>query len=95
MNPRLLELAVRRGQLSVHIDLQRQTLAQQLAPVATAAAVADQAVAGVDWLKRNPKVVAVAVAVLVALKPKRLWSWSRKAFMLWRGWSALKSRLPL
>lgn len=95
MNQRLLELAVRRGELSVHIALQRQALAQQVAPVVRAAALADQAVAGVDWLKRHPKAVAAGVAILVLLKPKRLWSWSRQAFMLWRGWQALKSRLPL
>lgn len=95
MNPRLLELAVRRGELSVHVALQRQALAQQTLPLVRAAALADRAVSGIGWLQQNPKVVAIAAAVLVAMKPRRLWSWSRKAFFLWRGWQALKAKLPL
>ncbi len=95
MNQELIDLAVRRGALTVRIEMQRSALAAQLQPVARLAGGVDQALVGVDWLKRNPRVVAAAVALLVVLKPRRVWAWSRRAFMLWRGWSALKAKLPI
>lgn len=90
---RRLELATRRGELSALIGFQRTTLAQQAWPVASALSVADRALAGVDWLKRHPLALAVAVVALVIARPRRVWRWSARIYFLWRGWQGLRARL--
>lgn len=90
---RRLELATRRGELSALIGMQRTALAQQIWPLTTALATADRAVAGVDWLKRNPRVVAAAFTALLIARPRRVWRWSKRIFFLWRGWQGLRSKL--
>ena len=52
MNERLLELASRQGMLKARIEAQRQMLGQHALPLESAFAVADKAVAGVDWVKK-------------------------------------------
>jgi len=93
MNERLLELATRRGELTARIGMQRETLAANAHPVATVLAAADQAAAGVEWLKRRPAVVGAAVAVLVILRPGRLLRWGRRAWFLAQGLRALRGKL--
>ncbi len=92
-NARALELARRHGELKARIDQQRRTLAAQTQPVAQALARGDAALRGVDWLKHHPAAIGAAVAAAVVLKPKRAWTWGRRAFVVWRGWQSLKNRL--
>lgn len=93
MNPRLLELATRHGELKARIAMQRQALAVHFAPLETALGVADRAVSGVDWLKAHPAAIVSAVAALVVLRPRRAWRWAKRGVMLWRGWQGLRNSL--
>jgi len=93
MNSRLLELAVKRGELKARCAQQREALAGSAWPVREALAAADQAVLGVDWLKRHPGAVVAAVVALVVARPRRAWGLAKRGFFLWRGWKALRSRL--
>lgn len=93
MNERLLELASRQGMLKARIEAQRQMLGQHALPLESAFAVADKAVAGVDWVKKNPLPVGVAVAVLAILKPSRAWRWAKRGIFVWRGWQNLRNSL--
>lgn len=93
MNPRLLELAVRHGALKARIDEQRRMLARQVQPLEAALAKGDTVLRRVDWLKHHPAAIALAVAVVVAMRPKRAWRWARRSFLLWRGWQAVKNAL--
>lgn len=93
MNPKLLELAMRRGALKARIDEQRRTLAQHAVPLAAALAKGDGVLKGVDWLKHHPVAVGAAVALAIVLRPKRAWRWGQRAFFLWQGWRAIKNSL--
>ncbi|MDR3323567.1 MAG: YqjK-like family protein [Zoogloeaceae bacterium] len=95
MNPRLLELREQRGMLRARAAAQRETLAAQGRTLAQVCAVVDQVQAGTTWVKRHPALVGVALAILVAAKPARLWRWTRRAALLWQGWQALRQRLPI
>lgn len=89
---RLLELATRRGELMGLIAVQRARLADDMRPLTATIAVADRALARVDWLKRHPLVIAVLFAALVIAKPRWVLRWSERGFLLWRGWKALRAR---
>jgi YqjK-like protein len=64
--------AALRGQLAVDADVLRTPLA-----------LADQVRRGWHWMKANPQWVGVAVALLMAWRPRRL-AWL--AGRLWAGW---------
>lgn len=97
MNQAIIDLAVQRGRLIERIDNQRQLLAQQLQPIGQTLLTADRAVStvrnGGNYLKQNPEVVTLAVAVLVVLQPGRVWRWSKRAFFVWRNWRMLRKQL--
>ena len=97
MNERLLELAVRRGELKARCAQQREALAATMRPVVDALGMADQAVLGAGklkaWLSGHPTWVAGGLAALLAIRPRRAWRWGKRAFFLWRGWLAVRSRL--
>lgn len=93
MNENLLELARQHGALKVRIEAQRQMLAAHARPLEGVFSVADQAVAGVDWLKKNPVAVGTALAVLVILKPARAWRWAKRGIFIWRGWQSVRNSL--
>ncbi|EXI67327.1 MAG: hypothetical protein AW08_02162 [Candidatus Accumulibacter adjunctus] len=97
MKQEQIDLAVERGRLLERISSQRQLLTQQLQPLGDAMATADRVVAGArqcgDYLKRHPELVATGVAVLVILRPSRVWRWSSRAFLAWRTWRMLRREL--
>jgi len=97
VNQELIDLAVERGRLLERISSQRQLLAQQLQPLGEAMGTADRVIAGTrecgDYLKRHPELVATGVAVLVILRPGRVWRWSRRGFFAWRTWRMLRREL--
>ncbi|EXI74377.1 MAG: hypothetical protein AW07_01919 [Candidatus Accumulibacter sp. SK-11] len=97
VNQELIDLAVERGRLLERISSQRQLLAQQLQPVGAAMGAADRVVASArrcgDYLKRHPELVATSVAVLVILRPSRVWRWGRRGFFAWRTWRMLRREL--
>jgi len=93
MNPRLLELATRHGALKARIDAQRKALAAHTAPLAAALEKGDQALKGVDWLKRHPVAVGAVAAAVALSRPRRAFRWAQRGFFLWRGWQALRNSL--
>ena len=93
MSTSRLEVAVRHGALRARIAAQREDLAKHAAPLESALGGADQALAGVDWLKHHPAAVAAAAAVIVLVNPKRAWRWSKRGFLVWRGWQTVRNSL--
>lgn len=97
MKQEQIDLAVERGRLLERISSQRQLLTQQLQPLGEAMGTADRVVAGArrcgDYLKRHPELVATGVAVLVILRPSRVWRWSSRALLAWRTWRMLRREL--
>lgn len=93
MNEKVVELAMRHGALRARIQEQRRQLARDTAPVAALLTHGDAALHGAEWVRRNPAVVGVAMAVLVVFRPKAAWRWAQRGFFVWRGWQALRSKL--
>lgn len=93
MNARLLELAIRKGELKARCAQQREVLVACVWPVEKTLDAADSALSGIDWLKRHPGAIAAAVAAAVLLRPRRSWRWARRGFFLWSSWKALRRRL--
>lgn len=92
MTSKLVELAVRRGELKAKIAMQRDALEMHARPLAEALGKADHVVAGVDWLKHHPGAVGAAAVAFVAVKPRRAWRWGRRGLMLWQSWRTLRRR---
>lgn len=77
--------------------MQRRQLERDAQPLAGGLHMADSVVAGMRsttaYLKAHPEVVTAAVALLVLLKPGRVWRWSKRGFLAWRTWSMLRQKL--
>ncbi|HRI91581.1 MAG TPA: YqjK-like family protein [Accumulibacter sp.] len=97
MNQELIDIAVERGRLIERISNQRQILARDLQPVAESLHTADRAIIsvrqGAAYLNQHPEIVAVGVAVLIVVKPGRVWRWSKRGYFAWRALSALRRQL--
>ena len=97
MNHRLTELHLQRGRLLERIATQRAMLSYDAVPVNLALDKADRVLAYVqsatNYVKRHPGIAGLALAVLFALRTKRVWRWSRRAFIAWRTVRAFSERL--
>ena len=93
MSARTIEFAQRHGVLHERIAAQRRALASHAGPLENALGNVDRALAGVEWLKKHPEVVGFTVAVGVVVSPKRAWRWTRRAFIVWRGWRSVRNLL--
>lgn len=93
MNSRLIELAERRERLVARIAMQRGELARHAAPLKVVLSVADKGVAVVRFLQRHPGLVAGAVGLFVALRPRRAFVWLGRGWSLWKVVQRLRQRL--
>jgi len=97
MNQALIDLAVERGRLLERISNQRQQLGHDLQPVGQVLHSADRTLAAVrkgsNYLKEHPEIVAVGVALLIVVKPSRVWRWSKRGYFAWRSWTTLRAQL--
>ena len=81
---KLLELAERRSRLVERARMQREQLARGLAGTDAASDALARVFRVVEDLKRQPLIAAAAVALLVALRPRRALGWLMKGWSAWR-----------
>ncbi len=93
LDGRALELATRHAMLRAKIDAQRVELARHVWPVERALDGADKVRDGFGWIKAHPEVVVAVTATVVVVSPRRAWRWSRRGYMLWRGWQNMRTTL--
>ena len=93
MNMKLIELAERRAMLVARAAIQRSELAQALAPWRRPLAVVDQGVLAVRYLSRHPGLLLGVAGFAAVLRPKRVFGWLRRGWMVWRTVLAVKRRL--
>jgi hypothetical protein len=93
----LERLAAERARLRVLAQSERERLARDLAPLAGALRIVDQAWAGVKWLQvqllERPLVFGAALAVAIAVRPRRGLRLLRFALSVWQTWRWLGSAL--
>jgi hypothetical protein len=80
--PRDLELAQRQQQLLLRSAALRATLGQQARVLQTPLAVADQARAGVQWLRSHPLWPVASLLLITLTRPQRALRWVPR---LWLG----------
>lgn len=86
------ELLARRAMLRERIRAQRQALAQAAQPLAAACARVDTVCAwsvGVfrqarELAAHHPLAIGGVIALLMALRPRRVWRWGARLFWMWR-----------
>lgn len=90
---REVELALRKQRLQFESAALRRSLTTDVAGFVPLANGIDRLRTGWSWLRTHPQVVvAVAVALLVA-RPRAVLRWTRRGFIAFRAWRALRKRL--
>lgn len=92
------ELDQERARLTERIQAQRANLARDLAPLQriaqagnTLSALVDEAIA---YVRQRPLAMAALAGGLLLLKPKGVWRWAKRGFLIWRGWRAVQQWQP-
>lgn len=93
MSSRLIELAERRERLIARAEAQRDELSRHLSPWKNVFAVADKGVVAVRYLQHHPGLVAGAVGLFVALRPRKALSWLRRGWVAWKFVKKLRERV--
>jgi hypothetical protein len=90
VNRRLAEIRARRELLLVRSAVQRDALALLVDAMRAPLELADQGVRLVRYARAHPGAILLAVAALVALSPRRVFRWGRRAVTFWQGyrWAA-------
>ena len=93
----LNEILVQRGRLLERVTTQRYFLIAQVQPVRRAAERTDRILAqvrtGIDYVKRYPAVVGVAVATMCVLNLRRVFRIARRGFSVGKTWRMVRERL--
>ena len=84
MRARLIAIAERRAQLAHRAQSERERVAALLARSEAALGWIDTGRRMLRELGRRPLIVAAAVALLVALRPRRALKWLASGWSLWR-----------
>lgn len=84
MSRSLAQLAERRRQLVAQAAAQRTALAHTMEPWRARLALADHGVAAFHYIARHPALIAGAVLVLAALRPRRAGKWLRRGWLVWQ-----------
>ncbi len=98
MNPKLIELALKKQRLQLQAAAQRVMILQALESASPAFGAAQKIRAGLRWAKSHPEWLAgIGVALLVA-RPRGFFRWARRGFFAWqtvrRLRGAIESVLP-
>lgn len=86
MNPRLLELALKKQRLQFKSDALREQWRRHARGLAPAFGAVDTVRAGVGWLGRHPEVLVGAGVAIAVARPRALWRWIRRGAIAWQFW---------
>lgn len=86
MNPKVVELALRKQRLQMQAERQREDLARRLEGIEPVLDLADRARDGLAWARGHaPLLTGVAVFVLVS-RPRLVWRLAKRAWLGWALW---------
>ncbi len=93
MNPRIVELALKKQRLQLQAAAQRVRILHAIESVSPAFGAADKLRSAVGWAKAHPEVlVGTGIVVLVA-RPRFLFRWAKRGFFIWEGVRRLRSTI--
>ena len=84
MRARLIALAERRAQLQLRAQSERESVALLVTRADGALAWVDKGRRALQELGRRPLIIIAAVALLIALRPRRALKWLASGWSLWR-----------
>lgn len=80
----LAELRLRRERLVARSAVQRVELARELSPLSGPVSLVERGLAGIDWLRRHPVAIALGVAAVVVIRPRRILGGVLEGAAAWR-----------
>ena len=84
MNPKIVELALKKQRLQLQAAAQRVKIMRALESTGPALGVAEKFRTGWRWAKSHPEwLVGIGVALIVA-RPRIVFRWARRSFIVWR-----------
>lgn len=93
MSGKASELARKRAALVAQIAVERASLSQQGAALRPAALTVDRIIAGVRYVKRNPVVLLLPLAILSLRRPRHWLALAIRGFGVWRLLQSRRRRL--
>lgn len=90
MNPRAVELALKKQRLQLRAAAQRVMILQALESTSPAFGAAEKIRSGLLWAKAHPEwLIGIGVALLVA-RPRGFLRWARRGFFVWQSLRRLR-----
>ena len=98
MNPRFVELALKKQRLQMQAAAQRVMIMQALQAASPALGAAEKVRSALRWARAHPEWLAGIGAALLVVRPRAFFRWARRGFFLWqtlrRARGAIESILP-
>jgi hypothetical protein len=91
---RLAEIQARRERLLALSARQREEIGRALHAWSLPTVMMQQGVAGWNYLKAHPELLAIAVGAIVAFRQRRTVKWVSVAFAAWEIYQRFKDHLP-
>lgn len=93
MNPRIVELALKKQRLQLQAATQRVLILHAIESASPAFGIAEKARAALCWAKAHPEwLVGIGVVLLVA-RPRAFFRWARRGFFLWQSLRRLRGAI--
>jgi len=93
MRERLIALRERRAQLIARAETERGEVFALVERADRIAVWFDRARAAGERLRTNPVWIAVGVAFIVALRPRKAFKLALTGYSMWRGWQQLRATI--
>jgi hypothetical protein len=84
MNPRVIELALKRQRLQLKCAEQRLALRRDLTEFAPVFSAADTVQAGIAYVRQHPEWLVGAAVVLLVARPRALFRWLQRGLVAWQ-----------
>jgi hypothetical protein len=92
LNPRLLEIELKRARLIDRAARERGDLAHALQGLSRPLDFIDRCIGAVHFVLARPPLVAGIALALALLRPRRALKWARRAFGFWQGYRWLTKK---
>lgn len=90
MNPRIVELALKKQRLQLQAAAQRVRILHAIESASPAFGAAEKVRMAMRWAKTHPEWLAGIAVVLLVARPRAFFRWAKRGFYLWQGLRRLR-----